>query len=195
MNDNFLKKVRHPIEIFCPDFKAGWCSTTKILFSSFSFLKLVRTVFRVPLLQPRRRSRRALEFLRKKKKKPITYNVLYQTILHEWHKYSEFKKKLNIVKNKVLCNKFIFHKSKYGVSCVFTHTKVFCFIFKCALTSGLWVDATVVVRDDTCVSCPGNEVEGRVWFQYRFFSLSHVVLSHERWRRRLSHWKRGALCF
>ena len=36
-------------------------------------------------------------------------------------------KKLNIVKNKVLCNKFIFHKSKYGVSCIFIYTKVFYF--------------------------------------------------------------------
>ena len=39
MSDNFLKKVRHPIQIFCPDFKAGWCSATKISFSSFSFFK------------------------------------------------------------------------------------------------------------------------------------------------------------
>jgi hypothetical protein len=29
------------------------------------------------------------------------------------------KKKLNIVKNKVLCNKFIFHKSMYGVNYIF----------------------------------------------------------------------------
>lgn len=36
-------------------------------------------------------------------------------------------KKLNIVKNKVLCNKFIFHKSKYGVNCIFMYTQVFYF--------------------------------------------------------------------
>lgn len=33
-------------------------------------------------------------------------------------------KKLNIVKNKVLCNKFIFHKSKYGVKYFYVHTGV-----------------------------------------------------------------------
>lgn len=71
MNGNFLKKVRHLIQIFCPDFKAGWYSAIKILFSLFSFLNPVRTLFRVSLLQQRKRSRRALEFLRKNK----PYNI------------------------------------------------------------------------------------------------------------------------
>lgn len=46
---------------------------------------------------------------------------------------SILNKKLNIVKNKVLCNKFIFHKSMNGVSYIFhTHKGPFVVILKCA---------------------------------------------------------------
>lgn len=51
-------------------------------------------------------------------------------------------------KGKVLCNKFIFHKSKYGVSCI-------CSVHRCPVVSGFWISLVSCFHKSHCVFCGG----------------------------------------
>lgn len=68
MNDNFLKKVRNPIQIFCPDFKAGWCSAIK-KFCSVNFFLTCSHVVQGALTSAKEKEQESLRIFEGKKKR------------------------------------------------------------------------------------------------------------------------------